>query len=446
LDNVSAFTVDATYNWWGSPNGPGRDGANGVSGNVDCSPWLPGTWETYYDPDGTAKDTDGDGFSDLEEYWLGTDPEDDTDFPGAGTGEFDTVYVEGDGQVNLGDSGGTIADVGISGGGGGSGTITGTRYTEDPGKATLSVGTGTSGVVFLDVRITGYTEGIAHIIVPYPDVDPADGIVDGTTIVETTLGLYYWDETTSTWLIAANNVVNTLDNEVSGDIPVSALTGTPIGTGGYLEDEAAVAIESILNLNYSVEGAPGGTVNLTIDTNTAFLGGATIDLIFDPTVVEVVAGENSAFNTLTVNTNYAHFGSFMQIARFVAYQEDADGVDATGGVVVAEVKLIAVGSTMEESHLQLQVVTLKDNEGDIVPSFLGENDSIAIVGGIGDASRDGVVDAYDCVVIARAIAGFPDYSIDHSTMDVSGDHMADVWDCTYLARHLAGDPEFPLGG
>jgi len=281
---------------------------------------------------------------------------------------------------------------------------------------------------------------MAHITVPYPDTDQ-DGIVDGTTIVETTLSLYYWDAA-SVWLIADNNVVDASENNVSGDIPVSALTGTPIGGGGYLEDEAAVAIESILDLSYS----GNDTINLTIDTNTAFLGAATIDLTFDPRVVEVLAVKKGAFDTLTVNLNYAHFGSDTQIARFVAHQQDAAGVDATGGVVVAEVKLIAVGSTMDESPLTLELVTLKDNKGDTIPFTLGNNDSIAIVGGIGDANRDGVVDAFDCVYIARAIAGFPGWSIDTPTMDVSGDTIVDAWDCTYLARHLVGIPGYPLGG
>jgi len=446
--------VDATYNWWGNPNGPGAAAfdtypvGDAVSGDVDCNPWLPGEWELFYDSEGNLKDTDEDGFSDLDEYWLGTDPNSAASKPGAPVGEFDTVYVEGDDQANLQDSaGGTIADVDISGGGDGSGTITGARYTDDPGDTSLSVGTGTSGVVFLDVKVTGYTEGIAHIIVPYPDVAPDDGIVDDTTVVETTLGLYYWDDATAGWLIADNNVVDPVANTVSGDIPISALTGTPIGGGGYLEDEAAVAIESILDLNYSVLGAPGGTVNLTIDTNTAFLGAATIDLIFDPRVVEVVAGENSAFDTLTVNPDYGFIGIDTQIARFVAHQEDAAGVDATGGVVVAEVKLNAVGATMDVSPLRLEVITLKDNKGDIIPFTLGANDSIAIVGGVGDADRSGKVDVFDCVYIARAIAGFSGLSINIPTMNVDGSNeppFVDAYDCTYLARHIAGFAGYPL--
>ncbi|NLL98522.1 MAG: hypothetical protein GX223_04355, partial [Tepidanaerobacter sp.] len=32
--------TQATHNWWGSANGPGQDGANGVSDNVTYDPWY----------------------------------------------------------------------------------------------------------------------------------------------------------------------------------------------------------------------------------------------------------------------------------------------------------------------------------------------------------------------------------------------------------------------
>jgi len=452
FDNLCAFTVDATYNWWGSANGPGRDGANGILGDVHYSPWLPDTWQTYFDEIFVERDSDNDGFSDLEETWLGTSPSDINDYPVAhiDPGQVDTAYVEGDDpdEVALQDSaGGTIANVDISGGGAASGTITGARYTEDPGDTPLSVGTGTTGVVFLDVKVTGYTSGMATITVPYPDVEEPLGIVDGTDppVDETTLGLYYWDEA-DVWRLAANNTVHTINNTVSGDIPISALSGTPVVIGGYLADEATVAIDSILNLSNKGDG----TVKLTIDTNTAFLGAATIDLMFDPRVVEVlgvvengVNGKDSAFDTLTVNLNFGVMGNDHQVVRFVAHQAAADGVDATEGAVVAVVKLKAVGSTMDFSPLHLEVVTLKDNKGDWIP-LASVATSFAIVGGVGDANRDTYVDIADVVEIERAIAGFLDHSIDTPTMDVDVKDNVDAFDCTYLARHLINIPGYPL--
>ncbi len=40
IQNESSIVLDATKNWWGSANGPGEDGANGVSGNVTYDPWC----------------------------------------------------------------------------------------------------------------------------------------------------------------------------------------------------------------------------------------------------------------------------------------------------------------------------------------------------------------------------------------------------------------------
>ncbi|MCG2826296.1 MAG: right-handed parallel beta-helix repeat-containing protein, partial [Thermoplasmatales archaeon] len=53
--NYYYYAANATYNWWGSVNGPGQDGANGVSGAVIYEPWLTEPWSggvglTQHDP------------------------------------------------------------------------------------------------------------------------------------------------------------------------------------------------------------------------------------------------------------------------------------------------------------------------------------------------------------------------------------------------------------
>jgi hypothetical protein len=41
VDNINKGTVDATENWWGSPRGPGTQGATTVNGTgVSFTPWL----------------------------------------------------------------------------------------------------------------------------------------------------------------------------------------------------------------------------------------------------------------------------------------------------------------------------------------------------------------------------------------------------------------------
>jgi parallel beta-helix repeat protein len=40
VDNLGSGTVDATENWWGSPAGPGKQGATTAKGSVSFTPWL----------------------------------------------------------------------------------------------------------------------------------------------------------------------------------------------------------------------------------------------------------------------------------------------------------------------------------------------------------------------------------------------------------------------
>lgn len=398
------IAVDATHNWWGNASGPTHasnsagTGAS-VSDGVDFIPWLGAEVGTTPMP--------------FIEPVTGADPP--------------AVELEDE-------TGEPIATVDISDGNAAQGTIAGYIEPDDPepGDTSLAVGTGKEGAFFLDVKVTGYTSGTAHITVPYPDADD-DGIVDSTGIVETTLGLYYWDGTTSMWRLATNSTVDAVNNTLSGDIPVSALTGTPIGGGGYPADESTIVIESISNLSYS----GNDIVALTITTKTAQLGAATIDLTFNNTVVKVLGGENSDFDSLTVNPN---------IARFVANQLGATGVDATGGAVLAQVRLKAVATTGSSSSLTLTVVTLKDNDGITIP-FETVISGTASIGGLGDTNSDGAVDVYDCVYTARAIAGISGYTLNTLTMDVDGSGEVDAFDCTYLARHIASIAGYEqLGG
>jgi parallel beta-helix repeat protein len=40
IDNIGSGAVDAMENWWGSPRGPGKQGATAVNGTVSFTPWL----------------------------------------------------------------------------------------------------------------------------------------------------------------------------------------------------------------------------------------------------------------------------------------------------------------------------------------------------------------------------------------------------------------------
>jgi Right handed beta helix region len=62
VDNLGTGTVDATENWWGSPGGPGVEGATSVSGpGVFFTPWLRHPIPMVSPPEDGEKGNQGDG-------------------------------------------------------------------------------------------------------------------------------------------------------------------------------------------------------------------------------------------------------------------------------------------------------------------------------------------------------------------------------------------------
>jgi hypothetical protein len=92
----------------------------------------------------------------------------------------------------------------------GSVTITPSDESGAPSSgADLNLGTGTT---YYDVKVSGAVDGTAQIC-----------------ISPTAATMQYYDSTSSSWVSASNIVVT--GTQICGDIPVSALTGTPIATG-----------------------------------------------------------------------------------------------------------------------------------------------------------------------------------------------------------------------
>ena len=111
-----------------------------------------------------------------------------------------------------------------------SGTIVVTKYDEEPAIASVQFaseeddgGTGMTPVKFVDVYVEGFTTGTATVTIHYTDAE-----VEG--LAEDGLKIFYWYG--GLWRLADNIDVDTDANTILADIPVSALTGTPIGIGG----------------------------------------------------------------------------------------------------------------------------------------------------------------------------------------------------------------------
>ena len=230
----AATSVDASLNWWGSANGPGQDEANDVEGDVDASPWLPGEWETYYDLEAEEEiDTDEDDFSDLEEYWLGTDPDDDADYPGAAVEEAATTYAA---EGGTGGTETTNASVTADAAEGESASVSLAEYADNPVPEESVFGAVGS---YIDVH-TETPENLDEVIIR---VNYDQGAL---TVPESTLRMYYWNSEVSDWRQCSDQGVNAANDFIWAAIrsdttpDLSYLAGGPFG-GGALEvtlDEA----------------------------------------------------------------------------------------------------------------------------------------------------------------------------------------------------------------
>jgi hypothetical protein len=162
-------------------------------------------------------------------------------------------------------------------------------------------------------------------------------------------------------------------------------------------------------------------------TNVQDLAAATVKVSYDPTVV-IVAAIKEEPGSFPPNLDHAHDG-WVKMTFLV-------GGGRSGDVKVAELTISPQGSYGAYSTLDIAVDTLSDTEyrtidADVIDGFfyLGMN---------GDAHADRVIDAADSEYIAHGIASDPGYPLKFGPSEVSGDGLVDAYDCVYLARHAAG--------
>ncbi|MDD5038299.1 MAG: hypothetical protein PHN78_03180 [Dehalococcoidales bacterium] len=244
------MVMDATGNWWGNATGPKQATTNPnglgntVSDNVTYSPWL----LVPKDDVGNETEVPEENFGQQSKEFTGTDT--------------------------------TVNTTGTTG----SGTITVTTgiysVPEDATKPLPSDVAGERALKYVDVQIaSGSTySGNVTITLSYTDADLAE-----LGVKEDTLKLYYFKMTDGPWTEAGNQVLDTVNNTVSGDIPASELTGTPLCLGGEAE----------VTGQFEVSAAPSVTVTFTPTE-------------MDPTVeqtvtvgVSVPAGESRTLEELT---------------------------------------------------------------------------------------------------------------------------------------------------
>ncbi|GAI77726.1 unnamed protein product, partial [marine sediment metagenome] len=140
--------------------------------------------------------------------------------------------------------------------------------------------------------------------------------------------------------------VITLKDDDGNSIPFTAVSGmvarAPTGT-----------IVSITNATLPTGST--GSVVLSISGATEPVSCTTIDVSYDPAVVEVTDASGSDFNSLVSNIENDH-------TRLVAFVTSETGL--TGTIKVADITLRRLGG---ESSLTLDVITLKGDDGNSIP-------------------------------------------------------------------------------
>ena len=156
---------------------------------------------------------------------------------------------------------------------------------------------------------------------------------------------------------------------------------------------------------------------------------AGVDVTFDPSVIVVTDAEKGDFQKFIKNLEHADGG-----VRIGGYNLE-EGLN--GNVILANLTIRPKGSYGEISDLDIEITSeLKDSSNN--PIDAEAIDGFFYIGKNGDVNADHEVTSYDCVYIARWIAGIEGYDLKGEVAEVSGDGMVDAYDCVFLARHIAG--------
>ena len=118
------------------------------------------------------------------------------------------------------------------------------------------------------------------------------------------------------------------------------------------------AVEVTIENIYVCAGETATSSIMIKNVSSPGVSAVTINLTYDPSVLNISAVGNSSFDATVFNIN----NSFVKI---VAFQTGESGI--VGDVCVADIKFKAVGKAGDFSTLNISVITLKDNNGASIP-------------------------------------------------------------------------------
>ncbi len=164
------------------------------------------------------------------------------------------------------------------------------------------------------------------------------------------------------------------------------------------------------------------------------LAGWQSDIVFDPTVLEVISVNEGDFLKQEGETTFFQKGTIDnevgKIRGISSIRLNGEGVSGTGTLLSVAFSAKAIG----ESRLTLNNFQFGSSTGEIIPIQLLEI-AINVKGqrAVGDVNQDGQVSILDMILIAQQLGKkVPP----HSAVDVNGDGTISILDLILVAQHL----------
>jgi hypothetical protein len=281
----------------------------------------------------------------------------------------------------------TGVSVSITGSSAPDGTSVTIATTKLGGVSTDVIQVGTSPAAYYDVNVQGISDGTATVCITN------SGLLGQTT-------MQYWNG--AQWVMATDVVVS--GNTICGNIPVSALTGTPIAIGPIQPHDVGV-IDVTPYRNWAYQGL---SINISVTTTNfgAFTENETLNLFY----TGVGGAGMIASEIVVLAPNQTEISVFSWNTTGVP--PSYSGYNMTASADISP----EIDSNMTNNVLQSPLTV-----------------EIRI---LGDVNDDGKVDISDVATAAKAFGSHPGYLRWNPIADINLDGKVDILDIALIAKNF----------
>jgi hypothetical protein len=195
-------------------------------------------------------------------------------------------------------------------------------------------------------------------------------------------------------------------------------------------------------------------INVTNNNNS--LNAVTVTVNFDSARLEwqplgIYSSSNAATHPWTIGVMPFAFGaapSTLGTNSVTFMFMEMGGVDTANGTLITLRLRVRDSAPLGDANISISFTSVGDAGGAITPPAQFNTSGRITVTNIipGDLNGDGVIDIFDALYLARALNGWPGYTLCPVAADTNGDGTVDIFDALYLARHLNGWPGYEILG